>query len=84
MRTLHLVRKRRDEFALSVLKRQGGYDEVTCVLLQDAVLSPPDLPVPCYALREDVEARGTSLSIPLIDMHRLVEMIFEHDSIICW
>ncbi len=81
---LHLMRKRGDELALKTVERQSRDNQVTCLLLHDATLSPPQLSIPCYALKEDVEARGISLDIPLIDFGRFVELIFEHDSVICW
>jgi len=51
------------------------------VLLQDGVLRSPDLDVPTYAVRPDVEVRGVQLpeAVEAISYDELVELLFEHE-----
>lgn len=51
------------------------------VLLQDGVLLEPDLEVPIYAVRPDVESRGVQLpaGVEPVDYADLLELIFAQE-----
>lgn len=84
MKILHLVKQINDRCAQAAIEAQQGENQISCVLIQDATLSVPKLDVPLYALKEDVQARGATVNIPLIDFDQLVDMLFEHDAVTCW
>lgn len=84
MKILHLVKQVNDLYAHEAMGNQRGENQVTCVLTQDATLSVPKLDVPIFALKEDVQARGATVNVPLVDFDQLVDMVFEHDAVTCW
>lgn len=84
MKLLHLIRKTDDALAEETALAHAKGHQVTCVFLQDAVLSPFRLPGNCYLLKEDVEARGNEPSHPVIDFPGLIDLVFESDSVVCW
>jgi len=54
------------------------------VLIHDAVGAPAGCPVPAYALASDAERRGVRPAYPVIDDARLLEMIWEADTVTVW
>lgn len=84
MKILHLIKRVNDLYAQAAIQAQQGENQTSCVLIQDATLSVPELNVPVFALKEDVQARGGSPNVPLIDFDQLVDMLFEHDAVVCW
>lgn len=84
MKILHLLKQLNDLYAQAAIAGQKGENQVTCVLIQDATLSVPELNVPVFALKEDVLARGGAPNVPLLDFGQLVDILFEHDAVTCW
>jgi sulfur transfer complex TusBCD TusB component (DsrH family) len=64
LKTLHILRKRKDTLAEAAICSEaasGGTDQgVTVLLIQDAVLGNPVVPVPVYVSIQDLQARGAT------------------------
>ena len=82
MRTLHIVDNLDDDLPHRLLA-QAREGEATVLLIHDAVLRD------CgggrvYACKADVEARGAATSHQLLDYDGILDLILEHDKVICW
>ncbi len=89
MKILHIIREKGHELALSTAQTQsttGSEQEVTILLIHDAVLTETSETkgLEVFALKDDVEARGTRVSYPLVDYNGMLKMIFESDRVITW
>lgn len=84
MKTLYLIRRIADREAFLMMS-QGQHHQLTCVFIQDGCWNREPPPVAsCYALKEDVEARGIDSPFPLVDYPGLLELIFEHEAVATW
>ncbi len=82
---LHLVKSGAGNHPWDLLSQSALRDErATVVLIQDAVTADPALPVPTFALAADAARRGVSPSCPLIDDERLLDLIWEADTVVVW
>lgn len=87
MKTLHLLRKRNDSLALEAIGAElaaGGRENVTVLLIQDAVLEVPDLPVPIFVNGEDLKARGVERPGETVGYGRISRLVLEHDRAVVW
>lgn len=84
MKLLHLIRTINDDTAARVIAAQKDEHEVAVILLHDAVLSPPQWGVTMYASAADVQARGITTDLPLVDYEKIVQMTFEYDKVTVW
>lgn len=84
MKILHIIREMDDRRALETARDHAGENDVTVVLLQDAVLSKVPWEGDIYACREDVEARGGAPKAKEVEYRELIRMIFGHDRVIMW
>ncbi|HLB03193.1 MAG TPA: hypothetical protein VJM77_08685 [Nitrospiria bacterium] len=64
MKTLHVLRKRNDHLAEAEICSEssagGKGHSVSVLLIQDAVLGHPAVPVPVYINTQDLQARGVT------------------------
>ena len=85
MNILHIVRDPNERLALEIAGRQSKEDSVSLLLIQDGVLARPSLDrVTCYALSDDLEARGVSSPGRVVDYDGMARMISEHDKVVVW
>jgi sulfur transfer complex TusBCD TusB component (DsrH family) len=86
MRTvLHLVKSAGTGHPWDLLSQPALRNErASVVLIQDAVTADPALPVPTFALAADAARRGVSPSCPLIDDERLLDLIWEAETVVVW
>ncbi len=86
MRTvLHLVKSAGTGHPWDLLSQPALRDErVSVVLIQDAVTVDPALPVPTFALASDASQRGVHPPYPLIDDERLLDLIWEAETVVVW
>ena len=92
LKTLHILRKRKDVFAEAAIcsesasSASGGGEghRVTVLLIQDAVLGTPAVPVPVYVNAQDLQARGAKRPYAAIDYDKICQMILEHDRTVVW
>jgi hypothetical protein len=96
MKTLHILRKRKDtlgeaaicsEAASSSTSGGSGGEanhRVTVLLIQDAVLGSPTVPVPVYVSLQDLQARGVTRNYNTVSYEQICQMILDHDRTIVW
>jgi len=86
-RILHIIKDLNNKKPLELIRRQAKTEdqiEVQLVLTQEAVKLLPDFPVAVYVLEEDLRERGLSSPYPKIDYSRLLDLIFNSESVINW
>jgi sulfur transfer complex TusBCD TusB component (DsrH family) len=98
LKTLHILRKRRDVFAEAAVcseASEGKARDVSVLLIQDAVLGSPAVPVTVYVNKQDLRARGVegahgAQKAPqgsphiIVDDEQICQMIIGHDRTIVW
>lgn len=85
MKFLHLVRNLGEERPYSIMRQQQERgEEITLVLLGDAVLGKVPLQGSIFSCRADVEARGGKTAYPTLDYDEIVRMIFQSDKVVSW
>ena len=82
MKTLHMLRKTNDPFAMEAIRSQE--DPVALLLIQDGVLARGKFPEKTYACEEDLTARGVKSPYHSIDYDGIVRLIAEYDRVIVW
>ncbi len=85
MRVLHLIRRRTDAYAESVMKthEEEGL-QVFAAYLQDAVYGPFPRSENAAALKEDCQMRGVEPDLPTLTYAQLAALIFEYDRVVSW
>jgi hypothetical protein len=84
-RTLHIVKSAGAIHPWDLLAQQTGTpDSCAVVLIQDAVTAKSPAPCATFALARDVQTRGSDTQYPLIDDDRLLEMIWEAETVVVW
>ena len=81
MSTLHILTRPDDQLALDAIAHDAG--SVTILLLQDGVYTGVEAPR-VFAGEADVRARGLDCPYRLVDDAAVVDLIVEHDRVICW
>jgi sulfur relay protein TusB/DsrH len=81
MPTLHIIMQPDDQLALETITRDAG--SATILLLQDGVYAGIEAPR-VFAGEADVHARGLDGPYQLVDDAAVVDLIVEHDRVICW
>ncbi|MBI4316895.1 MAG: sulfurtransferase complex subunit TusB [Chloroflexi bacterium] len=86
MKILHILRDSNDPLPLSMANTQRGQgEEVSILLIHDAVYASVPKGFKVFASRDDVQARGvTPDGAELIDYPQIVDLIVEHDSVTVW
>jgi len=85
VKVLHILRSNDDGLARRMAEEMARLDgvEQALLLIQDGVYSA-SAGFPAFACAEDVNARGITTPLRLVDYDRIVEMIFGYDRIITW
>lgn len=81
MSTLHIITQPDDQLALAAIAREAA--PATILLLQDGVYTGIEAPQ-VFAVEADVRARGLDCPYQLVDDAAVVDLIVEHDRVICW
>ena len=81
MPTLHIITQPDDQLALDAIAREP--DRATILLLQDGVYAGIESPR-VFAGEAEVRARGLDCPYQLVDDAAVVDLIVEHDRVICW
>lgn len=84
MRIVHLIRRVDEEFGWDLLRHQAATDEVTVVLLHQAVPVTPRADLPTFALVEDPGGWRECPGVQPIDAPGLVRLLEGHDRAIVW
>ena len=81
MSTLHIITQSNDRLALEAIAHDPG--PATILVLQDGVyLGVESSRV--FAGEGDVRARGLDCAYQIVDDAAVVDLIVEHDRVICW
>ena len=86
-RILHIVKDPNNEKALELIRNQikeKNQTEVRLVLIQDAVRLRIDFPAAVHVLEEDLREKGLSSPYQKIDYYRLLDLIFNSESVVNW
>lgn len=82
---LHIVKNPKDPHALKVIADRMKEDEVSILLIQDAVRIEPPLPDKAvFVLDEDAAERRVTPKFESIGYERMLKMILEADSVVVW
>lgn len=85
-RILHILKEINQPEALAIIAKQAkqSSQELSILLIQEAVRLLPDLPVKVYVLEEDARTRGVASSFETINYSRMLDLIFSSDSVVAW
>jgi hypothetical protein len=81
---LHLVKRADMAYPWDLILPRAGSDACSVVLIHDAVSARPPLTCPTFVLASDAQARGVDVPYPLIDDTRLLDLIWDADSVVVW
>lgn len=81
MKILHIIRNPNDTTPLEIALAQSRDNEVSVLLLHDAVYSRPELT--SFACAADAKARGITVH-KCVDYKEIVAMLFEYDRVVSW
>ena len=81
MKILHIIRNPNDSTPFEIAKSQDDGNEVSVLLLHDAVYAKSDLTT--FAASSDAKARGVTTH-ECVDYDRIVQMFFEYDKVVSW
>jgi sulfur relay protein TusB/DsrH len=86
MRILHIVKNKIDTLAFSMAKEQALANDVSILLLHDAVLADKAQlnGLKVFACTDDVLARGIETQNRLIDYQEIVNLVFDSEKVISW
>lgn len=86
MRILHIVKNKHDTLAFSMAKEQASANDVSVLLLHDAVLidSSQLNDSKVFACKDDVLARDIEMQCQLVDYPEIVNLIFDNEKVISW
>lgn len=85
-RALHIVKTAKDGYPWNLVAalESNGHAPTPVVLIQDAVSEKPPTANPVFVLEADATSRGVTSAFPLIDDQRLIELIWDADTVIVW
>lgn len=81
---LHIIRRADDATALALAREQAVANEVTLLLLHEAVERRPDFPGNVYRARDDCLRRGLQPGDGALDPDQIVALVVAHDRVITW
>ncbi|HUK57232.1 MAG TPA: hypothetical protein VLY20_11285 [Nitrospiria bacterium] len=86
VRILHVLKDANPAEALTVISREakGSAQDLSVLLIQEAVRLTPDLPVKIYVLEEDAQKRGMAAGFEPINYTKMLDLILSSHSIIVW
>ena len=86
MKILYILRTPGDGLPLSLVPPlQGRGDEVSVLLIHDAVYAPAPTGVKVFACHDDLKARGIEpQGVELLDYQGILNLVLQHDSVTVW
>lgn len=85
-RVIHILKDANCEEALTLIGPQATANEedLTILLIQDAVKLTPSVAAKVCVLEEDAKARGVKSPFEPVDYEKMVEMILAADTVMTW
>ena len=86
MKILHIIKKPHDLFAYDMAEKQAENDtqEVSILLMHDAVYTPPKNHTRLFICRDDMEARGLECPGTSVSYEDIVNLLLESNSVVSW
>lgn len=83
---LHILKDPNPKEALSAIAQQAGdsTNEVTILLIQEAVRLKPVATARVYVLEEDAKKRGVDSDLKKMSYSEMLDRILASDSVIAW
>jgi hypothetical protein len=82
-RILHLLKRKDDSFALDIIRKEIGSNEVSVILIQDAVdLDLRGIGANVFILSEDL--KDLTSAHPRIGYKEMLEFILNADTVVTW
>ena len=83
-RILHILKRKEDLFPLEIIRKEAGSNEVSILLIQDAVgLNLNGLGAKVFVLSEDLKD-PQNRSYPQIGYKEMLDFILKADSVVTW
>ncbi|HET6466015.1 MAG TPA: hypothetical protein VFH55_10430 [Nitrospiria bacterium] len=85
-RILHVLKDANPAEALAVISKEanGSVQNMSVLLIQEAVRLQPDLPVKIYVLEEDAQKRGIEAGFESINYTKMLDLILSSHSVVVW
>jgi len=85
-RILHVLKDANPTEALRVISKEasGSVQDLSVLLIQEAVRLQPDLPVKIYVLEEDAKKRGMKVAFEPINYAKMLDLILTSHSVVVW
>lgn len=85
-RILHILKEINPSEALAIIAKQAKQpaQELSVLLIQEAVRLQPDLPAKVYVLDEDAQTRGVVSRFEMINYSKMLDLILSSDSVVTW
>ena len=85
-RILHLLKDANSAEALAVISKEanGSVQDLSVLLIQEAVRLHPDLPVKIYVLEEDAQKKGIKAGFESISYTKMLYLILSSHSVVVW
>jgi sulfur transfer complex TusBCD TusB component (DsrH family) len=85
-RILHILKDANPADALTVISKEakGSLQDLSVLLIQEAVRLQPDLPVKIYVLEEDAQKREMASKFESIPYTKMLDLILSSHSVVVW
>jgi sulfur transfer complex TusBCD TusB component (DsrH family) len=85
-RILHILKETNPTEALAIISKQAKQpaQELSVILIQEAVRLPMGLPVKVYVLEEDARTRRVTSKFESINYSKMLDLILSSDSVVTW
>ena len=85
-RILHILKESDSTEALTIIAKEAKQpsQELSIILIQEAVRLPIDLPFKTYVLDEDAKARGVVSKFEMINYSKMLDLVLSSDSVVTW
>ncbi|MBI3995005.1 MAG: hypothetical protein HY349_03395 [Nitrospirae bacterium] len=85
-RILHILKETNQPEALTIIAKQakGSGQDLSILLIQEAVRLQPDLPAKIYVLEDDARLRGVASRFEAVNYSGMLDLILSSDSVVTW
>jgi len=86
VRIFHILKDDNPREALAAISKEANASaqNLSVLLIQEAVRLNPDLPVKIYVLEEDAQKRGIASEFESIQYEKMLDLILTSHSVIVW
>jgi sulfur transfer complex TusBCD TusB component (DsrH family) len=86
VRIFHILKDDNPTEALAAISKEANKSaqNLSVLLIQEAVRLNPDLPVKIYVLEEDAQKRGIASEFESIQYEKMLDLILTSHSVVVW